>query len=292
MRLFKYFQEQSILLLTFMIIAIFLPATLLLWHVSLDLVINSTVFMLVVFAFYLAYGFFKWRQTQIAFKKSEDENLLLRTQLAELTAASQDLDDIIRIWSHQMKVPMAAIDMMSQTRVDPRELQNQVFNLNYYLTLLLEYQRITNLSNDFSFEEFSVKKVASSLVKRYSSFFIQKNLSVNISAEPDWLLKTDQRWFNLALEQIINNAVKYTPSGSVTITIQPGKITIGDTGIGILPEDLPRLFDHGFTGYNGRIQEKSSGIGLYLSQLILEKLDFKINIASTINVGTQVSISK
>ena len=183
-----------------------------------------------------------------------------------------------------------AIDLMTQTQIDPKELKNQVFSLENYLKILLEYQRINNLATDFRFEKVSMSLLAKELVKKYSSFFIQKNLSIQIEGE--WLVNSDQRWLSLAIEQLLNNAVKYTKEGGILIQIKPGEIRIQDTGIGILKEDVPRLFEHGFTGYNGRIQQKSTGLGLYLAKLILDKLEFQIAISSEIGEGTCVMIKK
>lgn len=218
------------------------------------------------------------------------ENQALQKKLDQQNLAEREMEDIIRVWSHQMKVPLAAIDLMTQTQIDPKELKNQVFSLENYLKILLEYQRINNLATDFRFEKVSMSSLAKELVKKYSSFFIQKNLSIQIEGE--WLVNSDQRWLSLAIEQLLNNAVKYTKEGGILIQIQPGEIRIQDTGIGILKEDVPRLFEHGFTGYNGRIQQKSTGLGLYLAKLILDKLEFQIAISSEIGEGTCVMIKK
>ena len=156
--------------------------------------------------------------------------------------------------------------------------------------MLLEYQRISNISTDFHFEKFSVAQLLRELLKKYSSFFIQKNLSVTISG--DWEITTDRKWFSLAIEQLLNNAIKYTDEGGLTISIEEDKIVLSDTGIGILPEDLPRIFEHGFTGYNGRGHYKASGLGLYLTKLILDRLDFSIKISSELGVGTSVEVEK
>lgn len=96
----------------------------------------------------------------------------------------------------------------------------------------------------------------------------------------------------MAIEQLLNNAIKYTNEGSLTISIEENKIILSDTGIGILPEDLPRIFEHGFTGYNGRSYYKASGLGLYLTKLILDRLDFCIKISSELGEGTTVEVKK
>ncbi|GAK30137.1 two-component histidine kinase [Weissella oryzae SG25] len=292
MPLFKYLKAQYALIITFCLVALFLPLSLLLWHVPLFAAINSGTTVGLLALIYLSWHFLTWRKQERFTDKLLEENHQLSTQLSEQIKNEQAFNDIIRVWSHQMKVPMTAIDMMTQTKLDGQELQNQLFYLNYYLNLLLEYQRIINLSSDFRFEEVSVKSSAVKIIKKYRTFFIQKGLTITIHADPDWQLITDRRWFELALEQVINNAIKYTKTGGITIDIQTGQIKISDTGIGILPEDLPRLFEHGFTGFNGRIQDKSSGLGLYLSHLILEKLTLQISISSTIDVGSQVTIKK
>lgn len=191
-----------------------------------------------------------------------------------------------------MKVPLSAIDLMTQTdgKIEAAELKKQTFNLENYLSILLETLRLKNLSSDFRFEKVEVADVCRDLVKKYSGFFISKDLSVNI--EGSWILTTDRRWLSLALEQLVNNAVKYTKSGVISFKLEKNTLTLTDTGIGILAEDLPRLFDHGFTGFNGRANQKSTGLGLYLTKLILDKLELQISMTSEIDVGTQVLIQK
>lgn len=263
-----------------------------LWDLPLIAFFNCSLLALLVFIIYLLFSYSRWKNAQIKLSDLQKENEYLKQSLDEQSRITQDFTDVIRVWSHQMKVPLSAIDLMAQTQVDENELKNQVFLLENYLKILLEYQRITNLSTDFKFEKFSVSELSKKIIKKYSHFFIQKGLTIRFEIQNDWFVSTDKRWFELALEQFINNAVKYTKTGGVTIVIEPGRIEIHDTGIGILAEDLPRLFEHGFTGFNGRIQQKSTGLGLYLARLILEKLDFSAQIKSEIDSGTQVSIVK
>ena len=93
------------------------------------------------------------------------------------------------------------------------------------------------------------------------------------------------------LEQILSNALKYTKSGSIHIYLSPDApktLVIEDTGIGIAPEDLPRIFEKGYTGCNGRADKRSTGIGLYLCRQIMEKLSHTIRIESEMGVGTKV----
>lgn len=263
-----------------------------LWHLPMMALFNSTLLALLIFTIYLFFSYSRWKGIQIQLEELTKENAEKQAEINRQIQASQGFSDMIRVWSHQMKVPLSAIDLMTQTEIDKQELKNQVFSLENYLKILLEYQRINNVATDFRFEEFSLSALTKELIKKYSHFFIQKGLSVQFEIEEDWLVTSDKRWLSLALEQFVNNAVKYTKSGGVTIAIKPGRIQIRDTGIGILKEDLPRLFEHGFTGYNGRIQQKSTGLGLYLARLILDKLDFEIMIDSKIGQGTCVTVKK
>ncbi|MGX7008745.1 Signal transduction histidine kinase [Lactococcus chungangensis CAU 28 = DSM 22330] len=208
----------------------------------------------------------------------------------ELLKFDKDLLDLTRVWTHQMKVPIAALDLMAQTNnLTQSDVQHQLLELDNYLNILLSYLRLQNTSTDFRFETFDVADVTRDIIKKYANQFIMKNLSVRI--EGSWRLTSDRKWLTVALEQIINNAVKYTKTGGVRIKFDES-ITIADTGIGILPEDLPRLFEHGFTGYNGRHHQKSTGLGLYLTKEILDKLELTVTMTSQVEQGTEVKIKK
>ncbi|MCT3101351.1 sensor histidine kinase [Lactococcus lactis] len=287
---FKFFKSKIPQIGVFLLMSAIYIVTFWLWHLPMMAFVNSTLFAVIIFIIYLISSYFRWKANCEAIERVVKDNEELQKKLEQQNLAEREMEDIIRVWSHQMKVPLAAIDLMTQTQVNSEELKNQVFSLENYLKILLEYQRINNLATDFRFEKVSMASLVKELVKKYSSFFIQKNLSIQIEGE--WLVNSDQRWLSLAVEQLLNNAVKYTKEGGILIKIKTGELIIQDSGIGILKEDLTRLFEHGFTGYNGRIQQKSTGLGLYLSKLILDKLEFEISINSEIGNGTSVTITK
>jgi two-component system sensor histidine kinase BraS/BceS len=274
----------------FLVMLFIFVSNFLLWHLPIESLINATILALIIFVIYLVSSYFRWAKREEILLDLKHELKDLREDLKERERHIRETEDIIKVWSHQMKIPLAAIDLMAQTEINPTELKNQTFALDNYLKMLLEYQRISNIATDFHFEKFSVALVMRELLKKYSSFFIQKNLSVTISG--DWEAVTDRKWFSLAMEQLLNNAIKYTNEGSLTITIEENKVHLCDTGIGILPEDLPRIFEHGFTGYNGRGHYKASGLGLYLTKLIFDRLDFDIKISSEVGKGTKVEVKK
>ena len=102
---------------------------------------------------------------------------------------------------------------------------------------------------------------------------------------------TDEKWLGFAVEQLLSNALKYTKTGTITISMDENDVlTIRDTGIGISAEDLPRICERGFTGFNGRQEKTSSGLGLYLTRQILKKLSTPMEITSEPGKGTQVRL--
>ncbi|MDN6070847.1 MAG: sensor histidine kinase [Lactococcus plantarum] len=213
-----------------------------------------------------------------------------RHNYQKLANFDKSLLDLITLWTHQMKVPLSALDLMVQTnRLTASDVENQVLELDNYLNILLSYLRLQDTATDFRFEDFDVADIIRTIIKKYANQFILKDLSVTVTGS--YQVTSDKKWLSVAIEQLINNAVKYTKKGSVTIILDQN-ILISDTGIGILTEDIPRIFEHGFTGFNGRKMQKSTGLGLYLTKDILNQLNFDIKITSQIDQGTEVKISQ
>lgn len=203
----------------------------------------------------------------------------------------KNTESLIKMWSHQMKLPLSAMSLMVQTQsTDVKEYQQQVFRLEKYLNNLLSYLKFKQHHDDFRFRIVSVREIISSIVKESRYLCIAKELSVTIQGNCQ--LKTDKKWLRFALMQLIDNAIKYsTKGGNITITLSSKSIIILDNGIGILSEDLPRLFDEGFTGFNGHEHQKATGLGLYMTKEILDQLNLDIKVNSLIGEGTQVIIS-
>lgn len=196
------------------------------------------------------------------------------------------------LWAHQIKTPIAAMRLILQEEDTPesRELEAQLFLIEQYAQMVLAYLRMGGDSSDYVLREYSLDAIVHQAVRKYAPMFIRKK--VRLDLRPIQLpVITDEKWLCFAVEQILSNAVKYTRAGTVTIyTEEPFTLVIQDTGIGIAPEDLPRVFEKGFTGYNGRIDKRASGIGLYLTRQILEKLGHRITIESVLDQGTTVRI--
>jgi signal transduction histidine kinase len=203
--------------------------------------------------------------------------------------------DYYTMWAHQIKTPIAAFSMIVQSMeagTEKKLMEQELFKIEQYVEMVLHYIRLENLSSDLKLEQYSLEGIVRQAVKKYAAAFIYNKISLDLQ-ELQCKVITDEKWITFVLEQIISNALKYTKRGSISIYIEENSektLIIEDTGIGIATEDIARVFEKGFTGYNGRIDKKSSGIGLYLCKEILNKLSHKISITSKVGKGTRVAI--
>lgn len=200
--------------------------------------------------------------------------------------------DYYSMWVHQIKTPIAALDLMIQTTQDANKssMAVELFKVEQYVNMALNYLRLDSEDSDFVFKPVDVEMCVKQVVKKYRRIFIEKKLGIVLHIEEGSKIVTDEKWLVFALEQVLSNALKYTSEGDITISYAKGQLIIEDTGCGIQPEDLPRVFEKGFTGYNGRLNTKATGIGLYLTKRILEKLSLNVDVQSEVGKGTKVII--
>ncbi|MDE7297695.1 MAG: HAMP domain-containing histidine kinase, partial [Lachnospiraceae bacterium] len=220
----------------------------------------------------------------------------LRTELRSARDAMNrsfaDMIDYYTIWVHQIKTPIAALRLYleGEDSENARRMREELFRIEQYVGMVLAFLRLDSESTDYVFAECDLDDIVRGAVKKFAGQFIRRKLT--LIYEPLRLrVVTDEKWLSFCLEQIISNALKYTRSGSVSITLEDGyMLTVRDTGIGIAPEDLPRVFERGYTGYHGREDKKASGIGLFLCRRICENLGHPITLMSEPGVGTAVRI--
>lgn len=205
----------------------------------------------------------------------------------------QDMVDYYTTWVHQIKTPIASMHLLLQGEDSDfsRRVGEDLFRIEQYVEMVLAFLRLDAESTDYVIAPCDLDGVVRQAVRRFSSPFIRKGISLRY--EPlHATAVTDEKWLQFVLEQVLSNALKYTPpGGSIAIDLEsPLTLCVRDTGIGIAPEDLPRVFEKGFTGYNGRTDKKASGIGLYLCRRILRALNHDIQILSSPGNGTVVRI--
>lgn len=229
------------------------------------------------------------------------------------TAVSEkrDLMEYYTMWVHQIKTPIAALKLLIEEEADipgaeeplgadrerlqrqrekrkDEELQ-QLFAIEQYVNMALSYMRLGSETTDFVLRQTDLDEVIRMAVRRYARHFISKKIVLHYE-ETGARVLTDEKWLGFVIEQLLSNALKYTHEGSITIGMEEGRLTITDTGIGIRAEDLPRVCEKGYTGYNGHANQKSTGIGLYLCSTILKKLGHSFTITSQEGTGTRVMI--
>ena len=203
-----------------------------------------------------------------------------------------DMVDYYTLWAHQIKTPIASMRLTLQNEDSDlaRSLSGDLMRVEQYVEMVLGYLRLESPSSDYVIRNYLLDDIVRQAVRKYASQFIRRKLRLEY-APLNVSVITDEKWLLFVIEQVLSNALKYTRSGSVSITLEaPKTLCIHDTGIGIAPEDLPRVFEKGFTGCNGRTDKRATGIGLYLCRRILEKLGHTIAITSTVGEGTKVRI--
>lgn len=212
----------------------------------------------------------------------------------EADISRSDLMDYYTLWAHQIKTPIAAMRLILQSEESEQnsELSMELFKIEQYVEFVLQYLRLESMSSDLVLKDYSLDDIVKQAVRKYARIFIRKKIKLDFQ-ELNCRVLTDEKWLVFVIEQILSNALKYTKEGSVSIYMSKDldkTLVIEDTGIGIEEEDLTRIFERGFTGYNGRWDKKSTGLGLYLCKKILQKLSHSITVDSQVDKGTKVKI--
>lgn len=212
-------------------------------------------------------------------------------QASAMDLRMSDMQDYFTLWAHQIKTPIAAMRLILQTKPEnsAMEIEGELFRVEQYVEMVLNYLRLDSDSTDFVFRTCALDDIIRQCVRKYAKQFIRKRIRLEYEGTALQVL-TDEKWLCFVIEQILSNALKYTSAGSIRIFTQGETLVIADTGMGIAPEDLPRVFEKGYTGYNGRTDKKATGIGLYLCKRILNRLGHEISISAQVGKGTRVSI--
>ena len=221
--------------------------------------------------------------------------------------AKKELLDYYGMWVHQIKTPIAALDILLQNtermlyQLDEKEMMQkaisvsdmkmELFKIEQYVEMALNYLRVEDISSDLVFKKHELDDMVRQVIRKYAKIFISEKIKIDFKPTKACIVK-DEKWFIFVLEQIISNALKYTKKGQISIYMKEKALVIEDTGIGIPAEDLPRIFEKGFTGYNGRENKKSTGIGLYLCKNIMDKLQWNITVDSEVGSGTKIYLTK
>ena len=236
---------------------------------------------------------------------------LLRILSDEYTGAQsraatrqKNMQEYYAMWVHQVKTPIAALRLLLQNKNDEGQMTeelSELFGIEQYVEMVLGYLRTEDMSADLKLARCSLDRIIREQIHKYAGIFVAKKLSLSYEGT-DATVLTDEKWLGFVIGQILSNALKYTRTGGIEIWLEdergnrtsntvPAILVIADTGIGIQSEDLPRIFEKGYTGVNGREDNRATGIGLYLSRKILKKLGHEITVDSQVDKGTEVRLS-
>lgn len=220
-------------------------------------------------------------------------NKLAEEEKMSRIKASEDYNNMIEyytVWAHQIKTPIAAmrLNLQSEDTESARRLMGDLGRIEAYVEMVLTFLRLDSDSTDYLIKEYDLDEIIRPAIRKYSKEFILKKLKLEYETV-SYKVLTDSKWLSFIIEQVISNSVKYTSEGYVKIFMsEPGMLCIEDSGIGIREEDLPRIFENGYTGFNGREDKRASGIGLYLCRRIADNLGHKISAESKQGVGTKM----
>ena len=220
---------------------------------------------------------------------------LLDESARTATAANlkyEGMVDYYTVWAHQIKTPIAAMKLTLQQEDSPlsRRLSADLFRIEQYVEMVLAFLRLDAPSTDYVFREVRLDDLLRPCLRKFAPEFIGRRLRLTYAPITETVL-TDEKWLSFVVEQILSNALKYTREGGIHIYLEkPKTLCISDTGMGIAPEDLPRIFEQGFTGRNGRADRSATGLGLYLCQRICKNLGCKLSAVSEVGKGTTLSL--
>lgn len=212
----------------------------------------------------------------------------------EMQRSYQDMVDYYTVWAHQIKTPISSmrLTLQSQDSSTARQLLEELHRIEQYVEMVLAFLRLDSDSTDYLFRVYDLDGIVRGAVRKFSTQFIRRRIALHYEPLVQQVL-TDEKWLSFVVEQVLSNALKYTPDGGeVWVELEtPATLCIRDNGMGIAQSDLPRIFEKGYTGYNGRTDKKASGLGLYLCRRICTNLGHRISAQSTLGQGTTIRIS-
>ncbi|GKU77263.1 HAMP domain-containing sensor histidine kinase [Paenibacillus sp. L3-i20] len=235
-----------------------------------------------------------------AFKKGLGRQYqLMQSERERSIQEKQELIDFMNRFVHLLKTPLSALHLIVQDREDSdgaEEMQVEIVRMEYQLNMILTLSRLSSFRQDFYIQKVSMKPLVFEVINELKSHFIHHHLFPSADVHGDVAVLSDRKWLKFVVVQLLTNAIRYSDGGNRHIKIFAGRegeyitLTVKDEGVGISPQDLPRVFDLYFTGANGRKFGESTGIGLYLVRKICDELSHRVSIKSFLGVGTEIEI--
>lgn len=258
---------------------------------SYFLAFEIVLFFYMIYLVFMAFLNKKEEKLKNQIQELEEANLNLRNDFLE---KEKELQEYFLIWIHQIKTPITAGKLICDSDIENENIKNIKKELIYiedYTNMALSYLKMANHNTDMDISLVNLDDIIKPLIKKYAILFISNNIKLEYE-KLNVKVITDSKWCMVVIEQLLSNAIKYTKNGIVSISFNEKEnyLEIKDNGIGIKDSDLPKIFDKGYSGFNGRQNQKSTGIGLFLVKQILDKLGQKVKLESKLGEGTSVKV--
>ncbi len=220
----------------------------------------------------------------------------MNDQIGSLKQQQKDYLEYIELWVHEIKTPIAGMELYLNNHKSEghRELLSQLNRIENYVEQVLYFARASQFNQDFIIEKFELSELVKSVVKENSLMLIQVKAQIKME-NLTGMVFTDSKWFKYVLKQVLDNSIKYRNESLYIEFSSYTKedklcLSIKDNGIGIKATDINKVFQKGYTGTQGRTFKKSTGMGLYISKKLCNKLGLNMSIKSSDGVGTIVMI--
>lgn len=241
-----------------------------------------------IYVMYLIVGLFNFSKARDTLLELEEAKNYIKELKQKNADYKNDVESYFIVWIHQMKTPITASKMLlAQEEVNTIQLKEEMLQIDNYTNLTLSYLKLMNHDKEMNFARTSLHDIIQPILRRYSILFINDKTRLHYSRIDDEVL-TDIQWMRIMIEQLLNNALKYSKGKDIWIEydVQEQVLIIKDNGVGISEEDLPKIFDRGYSGFNGRINDKASGLGLFIVKQIAERLSQPVTVTSKVGEGS------
>mgnify|MGYP004526627831 FL=1 len=325
MKLIKYLKDLVYSIIIFIISYLIVLLMLLVFKTSISLIISVSFIIIMSFISIILINYYRKKKFYDEFinnlNKLDKKYLILETlnkpefyegnilynslydinksMLEEVNDYSSNINDFkeyVEMWIHEVKIPISSLVLMchNNSNIDKKFLK-QIKKLNNYIDQVLYYVRSNYTEEDFLIKKVNLDKIVSNVLLNNKDDILENNIELDINIK-NIEVYTDSKWLEFIINQIINNCIKYKKQDNSIIRItgtslnNKAVLSIWDNGIGIQKSDLPKVFNKSFTGNNGRGSTKSTGMGLYITKKLCDKLGHKIEIDSIKGKYTNINI--
>lgn len=284
-----YMKSQRVILFGYLLVCIVFITIFVLATIEIEYVFLGIEILGFILIIYLIVHWFQYQK--LSDVKDDNERLLNENKnlKSEMLNQKDDLNAYFLMWLHQIKTPMTVSKLLLEKPDETinTKLKMQLMYIEQYINMAMNYLKMIDYSTDMDITQVNLDDIIKNLLKKYSLLFIHNHISLEYQSNLTYVV-SDSQWLTILIEQILSNALKYTENGKIAIQYLEDKhaLEIRDTGIGIRSEDIPKIFDRGYSGFNGRMNEKSSGLGLYLARKISERLNIQIEVESKLSKGS------